>query len=144
MTENSSHKTRASGLKSNCFPRREPPSAIMTSEEGKRTTRFSEKSLNLERFHPLCGVVRNSFMISRAQTFGFSHRLVRKISTLDITRSTPLGSSPHPATSSELLTAVVFRICNVQLPVVPRSSLLGSMLTHVHSSVYRSMRTPFD
>ena len=49
-----------------------------------------------------------------------------------------------PATSCAFLAAVVLRICNVQLPVVPRSSLLGSMLTYVHSSVHPSMRTPFD
>ena len=33
--------------------------------------------------------------ISRTQLFGFSHRPVRKVSDLDITRSTPLGSAPH-------------------------------------------------
>jgi hypothetical protein len=37
-----------------------------------------------------CGAALKFFMISRAQTFGFNHRLVRRISDLDITRSTPL------------------------------------------------------
>ncbi len=40
--------TKRGQLKYSRFPRREPPSAIMTSSEGKRTERFSEKSLNLE------------------------------------------------------------------------------------------------
>jgi hypothetical protein len=47
VSENSSHKNSVK-LNHNSFPRRELPSAIVTSAERKRTERFSEKSLNLE------------------------------------------------------------------------------------------------
>jgi hypothetical protein len=42
-----------------------------------------------------CGAALNFSMISRSQSFGFSHRPLRKISALGITQSTPLGSVPH-------------------------------------------------
>ena len=49
------------------FPRRELPSGIVTSEEGERTERFSEKSLNLEN----CSLCRLQHV------FNVSNRLSR-------------------------------------------------------------------
>ena len=43
-----------------------------------------------------CGAPLNFSITSRTQPFGFSHRPIRRTSALDITRSTPLGSPPHP------------------------------------------------
>ncbi len=42
------------------------------------------------------GTPLNFSITSRDQSFGFSHRTIRRTSTLDITRSTPFGSPPHP------------------------------------------------
>jgi hypothetical protein len=58
-----------------------------------------------------CGSTLNFSMISRGQTFGFNYRPVRKISVLDITRSTPLGSSPHPY--NQLHTPCYSRVSNL-------------------------------
>ena len=61
-----------------------------------------------------CGSPLNFSITSRAQSFGFSHRPVRRTSALDITRSTPLDSPPHPC--SQLRTPYCNRASNLYRP----------------------------
>jgi hypothetical protein len=66
-----------------------------------------------------CGVALNFSMIARVQPFGFNHRPVRRISTLDVTRSTPIGSVLHPC--NQLRTPCYIRASNLYRPVPSRT-----------------------
>jgi hypothetical protein len=69
-----------------------------------------------------CGALLNLSITSRAQPFGFSHRPIRRISGLDITRSTPFGSPPHPC--SQLHTPSCNRTSNLYRPTPNRTPFL--------------------
>ncbi len=66
-----------------------------------------------------CGASLNFSMISRAQSFGFNHRPVSRISSLDITRPTPLGSTLHPF--NQLRTPYCSRASNLYRPAPSRT-----------------------
>jgi hypothetical protein len=61
-----------------------------------------------------CGTTLSFSTISRTHLFGLSHQPVRRISSLDITRSTPLGSDPHP--SNQLRTPYCSPVLNLYRP----------------------------
>jgi hypothetical protein len=69
-----------------------------------------------------CGIALRFSIISRTQLFGLRYRPARRISGVDITRSTPLGSSPHPC--NQLLTPRCSRASNLYRPAPSRTPFL--------------------
>ena len=103
-----------------------------------------QSTLHLSWDSLVSGSTLNFSMISRDQLFSFSHRPVRRISSLDITRSTPLGSTPsHPC--RPLLTPYCNRVSNLYRPGPSRTPFLTPWFhVDVHFSIHLSMKTPFD